>query len=73
MTKQELWSDYINWLEMNGKATTGMNDVYMNNNGKIKVEKKMTTRIETSADDWFNFCKEKGYNDGAHKLIAITE
>lgn len=72
LTKEELvQKEFIQWLKDKGKPITGLTDVFVNENGNIKTEKRMATTIHISPDDYKDFCKETGKDYEAIKLIAI--
>jgi hypothetical protein len=64
--------EFIQWLKDNGKMNYELTDVYVNNDGEIKLEKKMAWVAKTCSEDWRKFCKITGreYN-GEINLLAI--
>jgi len=49
--------DYIEWQKNSGKLRYELTDVIINNNNEIKTEKKIAWVIDTSREDWKEFCK----------------
>jgi len=68
----EVRDEYIQWLKDNRIPKQELRDVYINDNGEFKTEKKMVWEFKTSQDDWEEFCKETGKDyEGAVNLLAI--
>lgn len=65
-------NDYLQWLKDTRKAKYGLTDVFVNINGEIKVEKRMAWTMNTSPEDWKEFCNTtgRGYM-GEINLLAI--
>jgi len=54
--------DYIEWLKDKGKAIYELSDIYINKEGILRKEKKMVWRIESTTEDYDEFCKETSKN-----------
>lgn len=66
-------SEYFQWLKDTGKGKYELTDIFINDNGEIKTEKRMACIIKTTPEDWKQFCKITGrdYNDGWQMLVKI--
>lgn len=71
MELTEIQEEFLQWQKDNGKARYGLTDIYVNDNGKIKKEKKMAWTIKTSLEDWKDFCKATGKDYEEIKLLSI--
>lgn len=64
--------DFRQWMVNKGKAKRELTDVFINNNGEISTEKKMCWVMNTSPEDWEDFCKDTGREyKGKIDLLAI--
>lgn len=70
---EQIWVEFFQWLEIKGRYSFGMNDVITNDNRQIKIEKKLSAKIETHVDDWCKFCNENGYDFELIKLILLNQ
>ena len=71
MYNQKDLNEYIKWQKDNGKAKYQLTTVVINDNGEIKTEKIMAWVMNTSPDDWKEFCKDTGKEyEGEVKLLA---
>ena len=70
--REQLHNEFAEWLKNKGKSSYGLQDIYINDNGKMKIEKRMATIIQIDFNDWFDFCKETGKSCESIKLIAFT-
>jgi hypothetical protein len=52
--------EYIQWLKDTDRMKYEMTDVFTNDNGQVKVEKKMAWVARTTPNDWEEFCKDTG-------------
>lgn len=52
--------EYLEWAKANGKCNYELADVYIKDNGELKIEQKMCWVMKTSPDDYKQFCKETG-------------
>jgi hypothetical protein len=50
-------NDYIQWLKDTGRMIYKLTDIFINDNGVIKTEKKMAWVAKVSIEDWKEFCK----------------
>lgn len=71
--QEKIWNEYIQWMKDKGREKTGLTDIVVQDGEAIRIEKRMTRRIECKSDDWFEFCKETGKNIGAMRLVAFYE
>ena len=69
--KEQLFLKFTKWLKVQGKETMGLQDIIVEVNGQVHMEKRMGTKFEIAADDWIKFCDETNIDYNAIKLIAI--
>lgn len=64
--------DFKQWLKDTGRLRYELTDVFINNDGEIKTEKKMAWVMKTSPEDLKEFCKvtDREY-EGEINLLAI--
>ena len=48
---------YIQWLKDTDRMKYELTDVFINDNGQIKTEKKMAWVARTTPNDWEEYCK----------------
>jgi hypothetical protein len=48
--------EYIQWLKDTGRMKYKLTDIFVNDNGVIKTEKKMAWVAKVSTEDWKEFC-----------------
>lgn len=53
-----LRNKYFQWAKDNGNARYELTDVFINDNGEFKKEKKMAWVLETNSVNWRKFCEE---------------
>lgn len=64
--------EFLQWQKDNGNAKYGFTDIYVNDNGKIKKQKTLAWTVNTTPEDWKQFCEETGREyEGEMKLFAI--
>ena len=68
-----LFDEFTQWQKDTGRIKYEPTDIYVNENGKIKVEKKMAWVMDTSPKDWREFCKETGRDYEGVRLLAIYD
>ena len=64
-------NDFTQWMIEQGKTKRELADVFINDNGEIKIEKKMAWVIESTAEDWEDFCNDTGREYEYTKLLVI--
>lgn len=64
--------DYVQWAKDTGRTKEGLTDVYVNDNGEMKIEKRMAWTIQCSPDDWKEFCKATGREYIRTELVVLT-
>jgi len=57
--KEEL-DEFLQWKKDNGKFEYKLTDIYVNDNGEIKTEKKIAMIIKRTPNDWKEFCRVTG-------------
>jgi hypothetical protein len=63
---------YIQWLKDTGRMKYELTDIFINDNGEIKTEKKMAWVMKNTPGDWKKFCEETGKEyEGSVNLLAI--
>lgn len=68
----QIKDEYIQWLKDNGKLKQEPRDIYVNINGEMKIETRMAWTMNTSPQDWQDFCESTGREyEGEMKLLAI--
>jgi hypothetical protein len=66
--------EYIQWLKDTGRMKHELTDIFINDNGTIKTEKKMAWVAKSSIDDWKEFCKATNRNYiGEVNLLAMYQ
>ena len=64
--------EYRQWLQDTGRSTYGLTDIYVNDNGNIKIEKRMAWSCHVTPNDWKEFCNATNrIYDGDITLMAI--
>ncbi len=53
---QKDMDEFLQWQKDSGKAKYGLTDIYVNDNGKMSIEKRMAWIIKISPEDWKEFC-----------------
>jgi len=72
MNNDKLMDEYLQWSKDTGRFKHELTDVIVNDNGVIKTEKKMACVVNTSPDDWREFCMDRDMEyEGKMKLLAI--
>jgi len=72
MNNDKLMEEYLQWSKDTEKFKHELTDIIIDDNGKIKTEKKMTSVVKTSPEDWREFCKDRGLEyEGEMKLLAM--
>jgi len=72
MNNYKLMEEYIQWRKDTGKFRHELRDIIVNDNGVIKTEKKMACVINTSPEDWKEFCEDRDIEyEGEMKLLAM--
>lgn len=65
-------NEYIQWLKNTGRSVYKLTDVYVMENEKVSIEKKMAWVSKVTPNDWYEFCKETGKNyEGEVNLLAM--
>ena len=64
--------DFMKWMIEKGKAKRELTDVFTNDNGEIKIEKKMAWVIEITAEDWKDFYNDTRREYEYTKLLVIN-
>ena len=65
-------NEFIQWLKDTRKPEYKLRDVFVNNNGEIKIEKKMALSINITPNDWKESCDVTGRDyRGEINLLAI--
>ena len=62
--------DFLQWMIEKGKAKRELTDIFINDNGEIKIEKKMAWVVKNTAEDWEDFCNDTGREYEFVKLLA---
>lgn len=64
--------DFIQWQKDTGRMKYELTDVFINDNGEIKIEKKMAWVSKTSPANWKEFCEATGREyKGFVNVLAI--
>jgi len=64
--------EFIQWLKDTIIPECKLIDVFVNNNGEIKIEKKIALSFHTTPNDWKEFCDVTGRDyRGEINLLAI--
>ena len=70
--QEKVQNEYFQWLKDTGKAKYELTDVFVNNNGETKKEKKMAWIVNNSPEYWREFCEVTGREyEGEVSLLAI--
>lgn len=56
MNKDQIKEKYFQWLKDTGRMEYKLTDIFINDNGIIKTEKKMAWIAHTTPSDWEEFC-----------------
>lgn len=68
----QIKDEYIQWLKDTGRSKYELTDVFINDNGNVKIEKRMAWVAKTSPEDWKEFCKATSREYiGEMKLLSI--
>ena len=71
LTEQDK-NEYLQWLKNTGRSVYKLTDVYVMENEKVGIEKKMAWISKISPSDWYEFCKKTGREcEGFVNLLAI--
>lgn len=58
--RMSLEESFAQWMISKGKAKQELVDIFVNENGNFKIEKRMAEVIKTTPNDWEEFYKENG-------------
>ena len=64
-------SEFRQWMVNKGKSKRELADVFINDNGEMKIEEKMVLVVETTPNDWKEFCEDTGREYEEVDLLAI--
>lgn len=53
-------NEFIQWKKDTELVKHELIDIFVNDNGQIKTEKKMAQIVKTTPEDWKEFCKVTG-------------
>jgi hypothetical protein len=62
-------NEFLQWLKDKGRMKSELTDVFVNDNGTIKSEKRMAQIYNVSPDDWKEFCEVTNREYEEYKII----
>jgi len=64
--------EFIQWLKDTGRLEYKSSDVFVNNDGEMKIEKRMAWSMDITPKKWKEFCDITGIDYGGEiNLLAI--